>query len=62
MTTPREKLLSDTLQQMRYDLILGDFNAVGDLLMDVPDAVLADYLALQAGGWNDEPTDDGEYA
>lgn len=64
MTMPtRDQLLTATLQQMQHDLILGDYNPVEDLLMDVPDAVLADYLALQAGeGWNDEPTDDGEYA
>jgi hypothetical protein len=62
MTMPtRERLIEATLHQMQHDLILGDYNPVSDLLMDVPDEVLADYLALQAGeGWNDDPTDDGE--
>jgi hypothetical protein len=55
ITTPtREKLLTAALIQMQHDLILGDYNPVSDLLMDVPNEVLADYLHLQAGeGWDE---------
>jgi hypothetical protein len=61
MTMPtRDQLLTATLQQMQYDLILGDYNPVEDLLMDVPDEVLDDYLRLQMGEEYDLILGDGE--
>jgi hypothetical protein len=58
----RDQLLTATLQQMQYDLILGDYNPVEDLLMDVPDEVLDDYLRLQMGEAYDLILDDEEQA
>ena len=44
MVTEREVLLDQVLNQIKYDVDAGDFSAIYELLMELPNETLIAYL------------------